>query len=57
MLESKLNQYLYDFYASTLDALRRWPETATAIWFDWMKTINWTFAAYGLEDLFELIVR
>lgn len=45
-------------YASTLEAMRHWPETATAVAVRWTEQGGHEFAApFGFEDLFGLVVR
>ncbi len=45
-------------YSSVEDAMRRWPETATAVGvrLDWNGNIQ-VVAPHGLEDLFSLVIR
>ncbi|WMT43007.1 nucleotidyltransferase family protein [Paenibacillus sp. D2_2] len=45
-------------YLSTLDALKRWPETATAVGAMLDQTDQFLVCApHGLEDLFKMVVR
>lgn len=44
-------------YRSTLDAMSRWPETATAVGAGWDNGRITLYAPYGLEDLYALRVR
>src|ERR1700730_5813084 len=44
-------------YESTEDAVRRWPETATAIAVRWSRSELEILAPFGLSDLFSMIVR
>jgi hypothetical protein len=47
-----------DPYHSTLDAVKRWPETATAVGAMLDQTDQFLICApHGLEDLFKMIVR
>jgi uncharacterized protein len=45
-------------YASVIDAMRRWPETATAVAARQARSAGYEIAApFGLEDLFTLVLR
>jgi hypothetical protein len=44
-------------YRSVTDAMRHWPETATAIGVRWDHGIIRITAPFGLDDLFDLVVR
>jgi uncharacterized protein len=45
-------------YISVVDAMKRWPETVTAVGIRLDKNMNIEIVApHGLEDLFELVIR
>jgi hypothetical protein len=45
-------------YTSTTEAMRHWPETATAVAVRWTTPTGYEFTApFGLDDLFALVVR